>query len=94
MTTVLACGGFSAVCGSSMATASTMSRVAMPSMRAYGYSDGLAAASIAAGGTLDILIPPSVIMVIYRIMTNTNIGALFMAGVIPGRIVVGAICAR
>jgi C4-dicarboxylate transporter, DctM subunit len=84
MTTILACGGFSAVCGSSMATASTMSRVAMPSMRAYGYSDRLAAASIAAGGTLGILIPPSVIMVIYGIMTNTNIGALFIAGVIPG----------
>jgi C4-dicarboxylate transporter, DctM subunit len=86
MTTILACGGFSAVCGSSMATASTMSRVAMPSMRTYGYSDSLAAASIAAGGTLGILIPPSVIMVIYGIMTNTNIGALFIAGVIPGAI--------
>ena len=84
MTTILACGGFSAVCGSSMATASTMARVAMPSMRAYGYADSLAAASIAAGGTLGILIPPSVILVIYGIMTNTNIGALFMAGVIPG----------
>jgi tripartite ATP-independent transporter DctM subunit len=84
MTTILACGGFSSVCGSSMATASTMARVAMPSMRAYGYSEGLASASIAAGGTLGILIPPSVILVIYGIMTNTNIGALFMAGVIPG----------
>ncbi len=84
MTTILACGGFSAVCGSSMATASTMARVAMPSMRAFGYADSLATASIAAGGTLGILIPPSVIMVIYGIMTNTNIGALFMAGVIPG----------
>ncbi len=84
MTTILACGGFSSVCGSSMATASTMARVAMPSMRAYGYSEGLATASIAAGGTLGILIPPSVILVIYGIMTNTNIGALFMAGVIPG----------
>lgn len=86
MTTILACGGFSSVCGSSMATASTMARVAMPSMRAYGYSQGLASASIAAGGTLGILIPPSVILVIYGIMTNTNIGALFMAGVIPGLI--------
>jgi len=84
MTTILACGGFSSVCGSSMATASTMARVAMPSMRAYGYSEGLATASIAAGGTLGILIPPSVILVIYGIMTNTNIGALFMAGVMPG----------
>jgi tripartite ATP-independent transporter DctM subunit len=58
----------------------------MPSMRAYGYAPGLASASIAAGGTLGILIPPSVILVIYGIMTNTNIGALFMAGVIPGLI--------
>jgi len=86
MTTILACGGFASVCGSSMATASTMSRVAMPSMRAYGYAPGLASASIAAGGTLGILIPPSVILVIYGIMTNTNIGALFVAGVIPGLI--------
>lgn len=84
MTTILACGGFSAVCGSSMATASTMARVAMPSMRAYGYSDALATASVAAGGTLGILIPPSVILVIYGIMTDTNIGALFIAGVLPG----------
>jgi tripartite ATP-independent transporter DctM subunit len=94
MTTILACGGFAAVCGSSMATASTMARVAMPSMRAFGYADSLAAASIAAGGTLGILIPPSVIMVIYGIMTNTNIGALFIAGVIPGLIgIVGYLAA-
>ena len=84
MATVLACGGFASVCGSSMATAATMARVAMPSMRAYGYADSLATASIAAGGTLGILIPPSVIMVIYGIMTNTDIGALFIAGVVPG----------
>ncbi|HSD55054.1 MAG TPA: TRAP transporter large permease [Burkholderiales bacterium] len=94
MTTILASGGFAAVCGSSMATASTMARVAMPSMRAFGYADSLAAASIAAGGTLGILIPPSVIMVIYGIMTNTNIGALFIAGVIPGLIgIVGYLAA-
>ncbi len=61
MSTILACGGFSAICGSSLATSATMSKVAMPPMRKYGYSDGLAAASIAAGGTLGILIPPSVI---------------------------------
>ena len=79
-----ACGGFSAVCGSSLATAATMSKVAMPPMRRFGYADSLAAGSIAAGGTLGILIPPSVILVIYGIMTETNIGALFMAGVIPG----------
>lgn len=79
-----ACGGFSAVCGSSLATAATMSKVAMPPMRRFGYADSLATGSIAAGGTLGILIPPSVILVIFGIMTETNIGALFMAGVIPG----------
>lgn len=84
MATIAACGGFSAVCGSSMATASTMSRVAMPPMRAHGYSDALAAGSIAAGGTLGILIPPSVILLIYGILTSTNIGHLFIAGVLPG----------
>jgi tripartite ATP-independent transporter DctM subunit len=84
MATIAACGGFSAVCGSSMATASTMSRVAMPPMRAHGYSDGLAAGAIAAGGTLGILIPPSVILLIYGILTSTNIGHMFIAGVLPG----------
>jgi len=84
MATIVACGGFSAVCGSSLATAATMSKVAMPSMRRYGYDDGLAAGSIAAGGTLGILIPPSVLLVIYGILTQTNIGKLFAAGVIPG----------
>jgi tripartite ATP-independent transporter DctM subunit len=79
-----ACGGFSAVCGSSLATAATMSKVAMPPMRRFGYADSLATGSIAAGGTLGILIPPSVLLVIYGIMTETNIGALFIAGIIPG----------
>ncbi len=88
MATVVACGGFSAICGSSLATAATMSKVAMPSMRRYGYDDGLAAGSIAAGGTLGILIPPSVILVIYGILTQTSIGKLFAAGVIPGIIAV------
>ncbi|ASJ76821.1 TRAP transporter large permease [Granulosicoccus antarcticus] len=82
--TIGACGGFSAVCGSSLATAATMSKVAMPPMRRFGYADSLATGAIAAGGTLGILIPPSVILVIFGIMTETNIGALFMAGVIPG----------
>ena len=86
MSTIVACGGFSAVCGSSMATAATMARVAYPQMRRYGYSDGLASASIAAGGTLGILIPPSVIMVIYGFMTDTDIGKLFVAGIIPGAV--------
>lgn len=84
MATVVACGGFSAVCGSSLATAATMSKVAMPPMRKYGYADSLATASIAAGGTLGILIPPSVILVIYGLLTETSIRELFAAGLIPG----------
>ena len=82
--TVVACAGFGAICGSSIATAATMAKVAMPSMRKFGYSDALATGSIAAGGTLGILIPPSVIMIIYGILTETNIGALFAAGILPG----------
>ncbi|WP_404417355.1 TRAP transporter large permease [Marinospirillum sp.] len=84
MATVVACGGFSAISGSSLATSATMSRVAMPSMRKYGYSDSLAAATIAAGGSLGILIPPSVILVIYGLLTETSIRELFAAGFLPG----------
>lgn len=84
--TILSCGGFAAVCGSSVATAVTMGRVAIPSMRSYGYSDSLSTATVAAGGTLGILIPPSIIMVIYGIATETHIGKLFAAGIIPGLI--------
>ncbi|MBR7889529.1 TRAP transporter large permease [Marinomonas sp. A79] len=84
MATVVACGGFSAICGSSLATSATMAKVAMPEMRKYGYSDGLATASIAAGGTLGILIPPSVILVMYGLLTETSIRELFAAGFIPG----------
>lgn len=84
MATVVACGGFSAICGSSLATSATMAKVAMPEMRKYGYSDALATASIAAGGTLGILIPPSVILVLYGLMTQTSIRELFAAGFIPG----------
>ena len=84
MATVVACGGFAAICGSSLATAATMSKVAMPEMRKYGYADSLSTASIAAGGTLGILIPPSVILVIYGLLTETSIGKLFIAGIIPG----------
>ncbi|SDI57937.1 TRAP transporter large permease [Alloyangia pacifica] len=83
---VLSCGGFSAVSGSSLATAATMSRVAMPPMRRFGYADSLAAGSIAAGGTLGILIPPSVIMIIYGLLTESDIGKLFIAGLLPGAI--------
>jgi len=84
MATIVACAGFSAICGSSLATAATMSKVAMPQMRKYNYKDSLSTASIAAGGTLGILIPPSVILVIYGLLTETSIGKLFIAGVIPG----------
>jgi tripartite ATP-independent transporter DctM subunit len=84
LATMVTCGGFAAVCGSSFATASTMSKVAYPSMKKYGYSDRLASATIAAGGTLGILIPPSIILVIYGILTQQNIGELFIAGVLPG----------
>ncbi|MBF0280487.1 MAG: TRAP transporter large permease [SAR324 cluster bacterium] len=84
MATILACGGFSSISGSSLATAATMAKVAMPSMRKYNYADSLATGSIAAGGTLGILIPPSIILIIYGLLTETDIGLLFAAGFIPG----------
>nr|WP_319388013.1 TRAP transporter large permease [uncultured Cohaesibacter sp.] len=84
MAAVLSCGGFSAVSGSSLATAATMSKVAMPSLRKFGYSDSLSSGAIAAGGTLGILIPPSVILIIYGILTESDIGLLFLAGIVPG----------
>jgi tripartite ATP-independent transporter DctM subunit len=86
--TVAACAGFGAICGSSIATAATMSKVAYPSMRKLGYSDSLSTGVMAVGGTLGIMIPPSTIMVIYGIITETNIGKLFAAGVIPGLLTV------
>ncbi|NPC55688.1 TRAP transporter large permease [Caenimonas soli] len=82
--TVAACAGFGAICGSSIATAATMSKVAYPSMRKLGYSASLSTGVMAAGGTLGIMIPPSTIMVIYGIITETSIAKLFAAGVIPG----------
>jgi len=84
--TVAACGGFAAVCGSSIVTTTTMASVAMPSMRRYRYDDGLSTGAIAAGGTLGILIPPSVLLVFYGILTNSDIGKLFIAGIVPGLI--------
>jgi len=84
MATVGACAGFGAVCGSSLATASTMGQLALPEMRRRGYSDALATGVLAAGGTLGILIPPSVILVIYAIMAEQNIVKMFVAALIPG----------
>jgi tripartite ATP-independent transporter DctM subunit len=84
MATVWASAGFGGICGSSIATAATMAKVAYPSMRRFGYSEKLAAGTVAAAGTLGIMIPPSTIMVIYGIFTETNIGKLFAAGILPG----------
>jgi len=92
ISTVVSCAAFGAICGSSIATAATFTKVAYPSMSKYGYKDSLSAGSIAAGGTLGILIPPSVIMVIYGIMTETSIGKLFIAGIIPGLIATVLLC--
>lgn len=84
--TIGGCAAFGAICGSSLATAATMSQVAGPEMRRHGYSPALATGTLAAGGTLGILIPPSVILVIYAIYTEMSIGTLFVAAVIPGLI--------
>tara|TARA_X000000368_G_scaffold291748_1_gene231941 strand:- start:2599 stop:3894 length:1296 start_codon:yes stop_codon:yes gene_type:complete len=88
LSTVVACAGFSAVCGSSLATAATMTKVSMPAMKRYKYSDSLASGTIASGGTLGIMIPPSVPLVIYGIVSEQDIGLLFMAGIIPGLLLV------
>ncbi len=84
MAAVGACAGFGSICGSSLATAATMGQVALPELRKYGYSNALATGSLAAGGTLGILIPPSVILVIYAILTEQNIAKLFAAAMLPG----------
>ncbi|MGB5557219.1 MAG: TRAP transporter large permease [Paracoccaceae bacterium] len=84
MSAIGACAGFGAICGSSLATAATMGQVALPELRRYGYSGPLATGTLAAGGTLGILIPPSVILVIYAILTEQNIAKLFVAAFIPG----------
>jgi C4-dicarboxylate transporter DctM subunit len=89
MAAVAACGGFAAINGSSVATAATMAQVALPEMRRAGYHSGISAGLVAAGGTLGIMIPPSVIFVLYGIMTETDIKKLFAAGIIPGLLGIG-----
>ncbi|WP_202331234.1 TRAP transporter large permease [Mesorhizobium sp. L-8-3] len=84
MAAIGACAGFGAICGSSLATAATMGRVALPELRKYGYEGGFATAALAAGGTLGILIPPSIVLVIYAILTEQNIAKLFLAAFVPG----------
>ncbi|KJS74574.1 MAG: C4-dicarboxylate ABC transporter permease [Comamonadaceae bacterium BICA1-1] len=84
MSAVGACAGFGAICGSSLATAATMGQVALPELRRAGYAGGLSTATLAAGGTLGILIPPSIVLVIYAILTEQNIAHLFVAAFIPG----------
>ena len=86
--TIAACGGFAAICGSSVATAATFSRVAYPEMRRYGYPQSFATGVIAAGGTLGIMIPPSTVFAVYGLITQQDIGKLFVAGIIPGIIAV------
>ncbi len=89
MSAIIACAGFGAVCGSSLATASTMGKVALPELRHYKYSGSLATGTLAAGGVLGILIPPSVVLVVYAIIVEANIIAMFMAAMIPGLLAVG-----
>ncbi|HEY6354639.1 MAG TPA: TRAP transporter large permease subunit, partial [Burkholderiaceae bacterium] len=84
MATVLACGGFAAICGSSVATAATFSTVAYPEMRRYGYPQSFSTGVIAAGGTLGAMLPPSTVLAVYAVITQQDIGKLFMAGVLPG----------
>src|ERR1700716_4223329 len=82
--TIPACGGFAAICGSSVATAATFSKVAYPEMRSYGYPQSFATGVIAAGGTLGIMLPPSTVLAIYGLITEQDVGKLFIAGVLPG----------
>ncbi len=84
LATIGACGGFAAICGSSVATAATMSNIAFPEMRRFGYRDDIATGVIAAGGTLGILIPPSVVLAVYAFITEQDVGRLFIAGILPG----------
>lgn len=101
MATVLACAGFAAICGSTAATAATMGKIALPEMKKYKYDDALATGTVAAAGTLGILIPPSTILIVYGILVEESIGKLFVAGIVPGIILsllfvatVAVLCAR
>jgi tripartite ATP-independent transporter DctM subunit len=87
--TIAACGGFAAICGSSVATAATFSKVAYPEMRGHGYPQSFATGVIAAGGSLGIMIPPSTVFAVYGLITEQDIGKLFIAGVLPGLLAVG-----
>jgi C4-dicarboxylate transporter, DctM subunit len=87
--TIVACGGFAAICGSSVATAATFSKVAYPEMRQYGYPQSFATGVIAAGGSLGIMIPPSTVFAVYGLITEQDIGKLFIAGILPGILAVG-----
>ncbi|MCP4346008.1 MAG: TRAP transporter large permease [Desulfobacterales bacterium] len=88
--TIGACAGFSAICGSSVATAATLGRVALPEMKKFGYSNQLSTGSVAAGGTLGFLIPPSIGFVVYGILTEQSIGKLLVSGFLPGFLLTGA----
>lgn len=88
LSTIAACAGFSAICGSSVATAATMTKIALPEMRRFGYPETVSSGVIAAGGTLGILIPPSVVLAVYAYITEQDVGQLFIAGIVPGLIAV------
>lgn len=101
MATVAACTAFGSVCGSSPATAATMATVGIPEMKRYGYSNTLAAGSVASGGGLGMIMPPSVVLIVYGVLTEQSIGALFMAGIIPSIVLtilfiaaIGIMCSR
>lgn len=88
MATIVACGAFSAISGSALACAATMTKVSVPVMRRYGYEPGFAAATVAVGSTLDILIPPSIAMVVYAVISEVSLGKIMMAGILPGLLAV------
>lgn len=84
LSTISACAGFAAICGSSVATAATMTKIALPEMKRFGYADDVSSGVVAAGGTLGILIPPSIVLAVYAFITEQDVGRLFIAGIVPG----------